>query len=76
MPAPARSLSLLGPVEWADAALKLHGERSDSNAASGVLRELVMWWLLVCLWRYSATKIRVCGGRGCFSSRRGWSRLW
>ena len=57
---------LLGYVGWANAALKPHAGRSDGNTELEVLRELVSWWLLPCLWRYSATKSWVSGGLNLF----------
>lgn len=63
LPASARSLSLLGSVRWADAALKTHAGRSYGNAAIDVLRELVVF---ACFWRCRATKNWVSGGLDCF----------
>ena len=56
LPAPARSLSLLESVRWADAVVKPHAGSIDGNASREAGREVVMWWLLGCIWRCSVTK--------------------
>lgn len=60
--APARRLSLLGPLRWADATLKPHAWSSDGDAVIEVLREVVNRLMLAYPWRCSGMKAWVCDG--------------
>ena len=60
LPSSERRLSLLGSLEWADAAPKPHAASSDTDTAIELLGDVVTWSVLVWLGRRRGLKNWVC----------------